>query len=565
MWPRTPEERARNRNTGFVCFCDRSDAESAFACDETDPFNVGRRIMMRWGKNVKNAGVVGAATIIRKKKPPGSNDEGAEAATGRVDPSATVTATAAATGTGSKDTAPAVSDAQMADAIRVKIPADQMRAHFISAVASFVAKDGSTLERALLERERGNPKFSFMQWPASTDDDGTAEHIYYKWRVYAYCQGDTFYKWRTEPFLMTHRSGRAWIPPPLDQEAARLEEEAERAREEAIERQKEERKLRNAKRDYMTGRQLEQLRKGGPDGGAKLEPADLNELNRLFRDRLCANREAICEAMAFCFEQSGAARQISSVLEELLVEPGPRVSVETRVARLYLLSDILFNSQQPGVKNAFLYRDAIERMAPKVFESLGKHGGGKLGRMTMNKLISAVRTVLNAWADWGVFNPTFLEELFARFEGREIPDNSADTTSLENVVDDVKVAEEGDDAANNSKADQPVRAIAQGTWKTVSQDTETEIERTSGEPSRKDTSDAEEADGEPIEESDDADGEPLGDKSDAEDADGEPLEEFDDADGEPLEEASDAEESDGEPLQEGEEADGEPLEEVEGR
>ena len=23
------------------------------ACDETDPFHVGRRIMMRWGKNVK--------------------------------------------------------------------------------------------------------------------------------------------------------------------------------------------------------------------------------------------------------------------------------------------------------------------------------------------------------------------------------------------------------------------------------------------------------------------------------------------------------------------------------
>jgi len=29
MWPRTPEERARNRNTGFVCFMTRADAQEA--------------------------------------------------------------------------------------------------------------------------------------------------------------------------------------------------------------------------------------------------------------------------------------------------------------------------------------------------------------------------------------------------------------------------------------------------------------------------------------------------------------------------------------------------------
>lgn len=29
MWPRTAEERARNRNTGFVCFMKRADAEDA--------------------------------------------------------------------------------------------------------------------------------------------------------------------------------------------------------------------------------------------------------------------------------------------------------------------------------------------------------------------------------------------------------------------------------------------------------------------------------------------------------------------------------------------------------
>merc|ERR1719469_304201 len=54
MWPRTAEERARNRNTGFVCFANRDDAAEALeGLDDTDPFRAGRRIVVRWGKNVK--------------------------------------------------------------------------------------------------------------------------------------------------------------------------------------------------------------------------------------------------------------------------------------------------------------------------------------------------------------------------------------------------------------------------------------------------------------------------------------------------------------------------------
>ena len=52
MWPRTAEERARNRNTGFVCFMTRDDAQEAMdAFNEEEVF--GRRMILRWGKNVK--------------------------------------------------------------------------------------------------------------------------------------------------------------------------------------------------------------------------------------------------------------------------------------------------------------------------------------------------------------------------------------------------------------------------------------------------------------------------------------------------------------------------------
>jgi U2-associated protein SR140 len=148
----------------------------------------------------------------------------------------------------------------------------------------------------------------------------------------------------------------------------------------------------------------------------ELEPQDLEEFHTLTRHKLCASRRAISEAMAFCFEHGSASTQISQLLEELILDC--HCSIETRISRLYLLSDVLFNSQQPGVKNAFRYRDAIEKMAHDVFYSLGQHGG--MSRMTKHKMQTAVRTILSAWTNWSVFDHSFLDELETRFEGREI-------------------------------------------------------------------------------------------------------------------------------------------------
>mmetsp|Transcript_12335 Transcript_12335/g.22428 ORF Transcript_12335/g.22428 Transcript_12335/m.22428 type:complete len:152 (-) Transcript_12335:1116-1571(-) len=125
MWPRTPEEKARNRHTGFVCFMNRQDAEDAMeACDETDPFHVGRRIMMRWGKNVKK---VSSATMTPFAATKRTNN----AKRPRFD-SAPITSTALRESLGS-------------DAIQVVILEDSSRARFITTIASFVAKDGCLL------------------------------------------------------------------------------------------------------------------------------------------------------------------------------------------------------------------------------------------------------------------------------------------------------------------------------------------------------------------------------------------------------------------------------------
>ena len=382
VWPRSEEERRRNRNTGFVCFMKREDAEEALAVlDERCPFNDGRRLMLRWGKNVKKiikrgTGGVAIAPIRRRSTLSLHEEDPRQDAAKRSRTDSTCNTSEKQQSSSAKNDP--FSSVKLFDpteheknAVKVKIPTPPARAQFIATVASFIAKDGTALENKLLEMERENSEFSFLVAPPLPDagnkqNDSNlerllSEHIFYRWRTYAFCQGDSFNMWRTEPFVLL-RNGNFWIPPPLDTQAAQQEQQQRNMREEAIERQKKERRRRG-----LPGRQREQARQGrlagAADGNAQLTISEVNLFNLLLRTRLCASRDSICEAMAFCYEKSVAAKQIAGMLKDALLEDdksNPGISLETRIARLYVLSDVLFNSQQPGVRNAFLYRNSIE-------------------------------------------------------------------------------------------------------------------------------------------------------------------------------------------------------------
>ena len=305
MWPRTAEERDRNRVSCFVCYRHRRHAEAAMeACSESDPFNVGRRLMVRWGKNLLD----------------------------RQD-------------------------------------------------------DQNAIKAQYLEGADEHP-------PAMNDRPAR--------------QSPSSFSYRGE-----HRRHRR-----------------------------------------------------PADGNWELDPDDLADFHTLTRRQLCASRKSICEAMAFCFEHSNASDQISNLLEELLLERN--CSVETCVARLYLLSDVLFNSQQPGIKNAFRYRDAIEKMAPAVFSSLGQHSDAARGRMTRHKIQLAIRAVLAAWTNWSVFDPSFLDELEARFDGREI---IKPTPVKEDTEDD------GDEEVEEKEETEVIILSARGDWTDVNEGDESAVKQ----------------------------------------------------------------------------------------
>jgi len=423
----------------------RDDAEEAMeACDETDPFNNGRQIILRWGKSVKK---------IRRsdsEKPSGQKRQrdGRDSNKNRKDPGAPSTASTKSNThiqVAVSNDLPIKSEKQASGmtsipdmplydpkihasrAIIVQIPSDKSRFHFISTTASYVAKDPE-LEQRLRDEEKDNPLFDFLK---SLGDKDEEEKTFYRWRVYSFCQGDTYSIWRTEPFVM-FPNGRYWLPPALDTDAVNREKANAAEKERRHRQQKEDR----ANRELMTGRQFERRKRRGEFGSnsSKLNPEELNRFDRLVRKKLSLSRKTICEAMSFCFDNCIAAKEVCGLLKEAMLDESDHVTNDIRIARLYLLSDILFNSQQPGVRNAFMYRTTIESMAVDVFREFGNVVRRKerlSGRISVNKIRKAVSAVLGAWTEWGVYNATFVDDLEAYFEGREVKKDVADDSNAE--------------------------------------------------------------------------------------------------------------------------------------
>jgi len=179
--------------------------------------------------------------------------------------------------------------------------------------------------------------------------------------------------------------------------------------------------------------------------------------------------------MVFALDHADANKEISTTIAESLTLGS--TAPATKVARLYLLSDILHNSQS-GVKNASYYRTLFEQHLRDIMRSFGESLRNSGGRMTALALKDQVGKVLQVWDKWSLYPTHFIAELQALFLDLPLP-------SVQAAVD----------------------------------------ENVDGEPMDEDI-DGEDLDGEAL------DGEPLGD-IDGEDLDGEALD-GEDLDGEAL-------------------------------
>ncbi|XP_024363566.1 protein RRC1 isoform X2 [Physcomitrium patens] len=373
MWPRTDEERRRQRNCGFVAFMNRNEAQAAK--DEMQGIIVyDYELRIGWGKSVS------LPAQALPAPPPGQMavraKEGATASTvawsGPGGPSISSV---------SGQNAELVVTPNVPD-IQVVPPKDQHLRHVIDTTAMYVLDDGCTFEQAIMERGRGKPLFSFLF------DLTSSEHTYYLWRLYSFAQGDTLQRWRTEPFIMITGSGR-WMPPALPIQDYN----------------------KSPKRENTTATTFAAGRGRRIDHERALTDSQRDEFEDVLR-ALTLERSQIREAMGFALDNAEAAGEVVEVLtESLTLKETP---IPSKVARLMLVSDVLHNSSAP-VKNASAYRTLFESRLPDIMESFNDLYRNITGRITAEALKERVLKVLQVWADWFLFSDSFVTGLRATF------------------------------------------------------------------------------------------------------------------------------------------------------
>ncbi|KAF7833726.1 protein RRC1-like isoform X1 [Senna tora] len=368
MWPRTEEERRRQRNCGFVAFMNRADGQAAK--DEMQGVVVYEyELKIGWGKSVA------LPSQALPAPPPGHmairSKEGATVILSGGPSGPPVTSVP-------NQNSELVLTPNVPD-IMVTPPEEEHLRHVIDTMALYVLDGGCAFEQAIMERGRGNPLFNFLF------ELGSKEHTYYVWRLYSFAQGDTLQRWRTEPFIMITGSGR-WIPPSLPT-AKSPEHEKESGSTHAAGR----------------SRRVEPER--------TLTDAQRDEFEDMLR-ALTLERSQIKDAMGFALDNADAAGEIVEVLtESLTLKETP---IPTKVARLMLVSDVLHNSSAP-VRNASAYRTKFEATLPDIMESFNDLYRSVTGRITAEALKERVLKVLQVWADWFLFSDAYVNGLRATF------------------------------------------------------------------------------------------------------------------------------------------------------
>ncbi|KAJ6836808.1 protein RRC1-like isoform X1 [Iris pallida] len=367
MWPRTEEERQRQRNCGFVAFMNRADGQAAK--DEMQGVIVYEyELKIGWGKSV----LLPAQAL--PAPPPGHmairNKEGSTVILSGPDGPPVTSVTSQSS---ELVLTPNVPD------ISVAPPENKHLKHVIDTMALHVLDGGCAFEQAIMERGRGNPLFNFLFELRSK------EHTYYVWRLYSFAQGDTLQRWRTEPFIMITGSGR-WIPPSLPP-------------------------IRSPEHEKESATTFAAGRSRRVEMERTLTDPQRDEFEDILR-ALTLERSQIKEAMGFALDNADAAGEVVEVLtESLTLKETP---IPTKVARLMLVSDILHNSSAP-VKNASAYRTKFEATLPDIMESFNDLYCSITGRITAEALKERVLKVLQVWADWFLFSDAYVNGLRATF------------------------------------------------------------------------------------------------------------------------------------------------------
>ncbi|XP_069559607.1 U2 snRNP-associated SURP motif-containing protein isoform X2 [Brachyistius frenatus] len=372
MWPRTDEERARERNCGFVAFMNRRDAERALK-------NLNGKMIMNfemklgWGKGVPippHPIYIPPSMMEHTLPPPPSGlPFNAQPRERLKNPNAPLLPPPKNKEEFEKTLSQAI--------VKVVIPTERNLLSLIHRMIEFVVREGPMFEAMIMNREINNPMYRFLF------ENQSPAHVYYRWKLYSILQGEAPAKWKTEDFRM-FKNGSLWRPPPLNP---------------------------YLHGPYDDGEEEEEEEESSKKGCLKEDERDkLEEMLRALSPR----RGDIAEAMLFCLSHAEAAEEIVECVTEslsILKTPLPK-----KIARLYLVSDVLYNSSAK-VANASYYRKYFETKLCQVFSDLNATYKTIQGHLQCENFKQRVMSCFRAWEDWAVYPDPFLIKLQNIFLG----------------------------------------------------------------------------------------------------------------------------------------------------
>uniref|UniRef100_A0A3P9HS81 U2 snRNP-associated SURP motif-containing protein n=1 Tax=Oryzias latipes TaxID=8090 RepID=A0A3P9HS81_ORYLA len=372
MWPRTDEERARERNCGFVAFMNRRDAERALK-HLNGKMIMNFEMKLGWGKGVPippHPIYIPPSMMEHTLPPPPSGlPFNAQPRERLKNPNAPLLPPPKNKEEFEKTLSQAI--------VKVVIPTERNLLSLIHRMIEFVVREGPMFEAMIMNREINNPMYRFLF------ENQSPAHVYYRWKLFTILQGESTAKWRTDDFRM-FKNGSFWRPPPLNP---------------------------YLHGPYDDGEEEEEEEEGSKKGCLKEDERD--KLEEMLRG-LSPKRGDVAEAMLFCLNHAEAAEEIVECIAEslsILKTPLPK-----KIARLYLVSDVLYNSSAK-VSNASYYRKYFETKLCQIFSDLNATYKTIQGHLQSENFKQRVMSCFRAWEDWAVYPDPYLIKLQNIFLG----------------------------------------------------------------------------------------------------------------------------------------------------
>lgn len=136
--------------------------------------------------------------------------------------------------------------------------------------------------------------------------------------------------------------------------------------------------------------------------------ASVKELDNIISS-LTTDQLSIGRAMVFCIDH---AEWSEAVVAKIAMAAGSDAnSARARIATIYLISDILYNSSRTELKRAWTYRGRFEKVLVALFAALGVWYRGLEGRLAARNVATSVGKVLDVWDQWCLYPPALLASL----------------------------------------------------------------------------------------------------------------------------------------------------------